>query len=83
MPTLAGNKHLSIHFFPHRTCLFYLSMENGGPNLSEMNIKVLVPAPTSHFTNTALFLNWKMEKQMVKYQGNSWSISSFYRKLRK
>ena len=25
MPTLPGNKHLSIHFFPHRLRLFHLS----------------------------------------------------------
>ena len=29
MPTLAGNKHLSLHSFPHRTRLFLLSAENG------------------------------------------------------
>ena len=27
MPTLAGNKHLSIHFFPHGPRLFHLSTE--------------------------------------------------------
>ena len=27
-----------------------------------MDIKVLTPAPTSHFTNTAFFFNWKFEK---------------------
>ena len=25
MPTLAGNKHLSVHFFPHGPRLFHLS----------------------------------------------------------
>ena len=28
MPTLSGNKHLSIHFFPHRPRLFRFSTEN-------------------------------------------------------
>ena len=28
MPTLAGNKHLSIHFFPHTMRPFHLSTEN-------------------------------------------------------
>ena len=28
MPTLAGNKHQSVHFFPCRPRLFDLSMEN-------------------------------------------------------
>ena len=28
MPILAGNYHLSIHFFFHRPRLFYLSTEN-------------------------------------------------------
>ena len=27
MPTLAGNKHLSVHLFPHRLRLFHLSTE--------------------------------------------------------
>ena len=27
MPTLAGNKHLSIHFFPHGPRPFHLSRE--------------------------------------------------------
>ena len=27
MPTLAGNKHLSIHFLPHRLRIFHLSTE--------------------------------------------------------
>ena len=27
MPTLAGNKHLSVHFFPHGPRPFYLSTE--------------------------------------------------------
>ena len=27
MPTLAGNKHLSIHFFPHGPRLFHLLTE--------------------------------------------------------
>ena len=28
MPTLAGNEHLSVHFFIHRPRLFHLSTEN-------------------------------------------------------
>ena len=27
MPTLAGNKHLPVHFFPHGPRLFHLSTE--------------------------------------------------------
>ena len=27
MPNLAGNKHPSVHFFPHRPRLFHLSTE--------------------------------------------------------
>ena len=27
MPTLAGNKHLSVHFFPHGPRVFHLSTE--------------------------------------------------------
>ena len=29
VPTPAGNKHFSIHFFPHRTRPLHLSTENG------------------------------------------------------
>ena len=29
MPTLAGNKHLSVHFFPHGPRPFHLSTEKG------------------------------------------------------
>ena len=29
MPTLAGNKHPSVHFFPHGPRLFHLSTEKG------------------------------------------------------
>ena len=29
MPTLAGNKHLSVHFFPHGPRLSYLSTGKG------------------------------------------------------
>ena len=27
MPTLVGNEHLSVHFFPHGPRLFHLSIE--------------------------------------------------------
>ena len=30
MPTLAGNEHLSVHFFPHGPRLFHLSTEKVG-----------------------------------------------------
>ena len=49
MPTQAGNKH-----FPSMSSLtgrvlstFRQKMDGSSP--SEMNIKVLIPAPTSHF----------------------------------
>ena len=43
LPTLAGNKHLSVHFPFHRHCLFHLSY---GSNPSEVDIKVVLPVPT-------------------------------------
>ena len=47
MPTLAGNKHLSIHFFLHRPSLLpFFDKKKYGPNLSETDIKVVIPAPT-------------------------------------
>ena len=33
MPTLAGNKHPSVHFFPHGPRLFHLSAEKYGPSV--------------------------------------------------
>ena len=47
MPNLVGDKHLSIQLFLHKTRLFHLSTEIDGPKPSEMDIKVLIPAPTS------------------------------------
>ena len=43
MPTLAGIRHLSIHFFSQKPRLFHLSTEHVRPNPSEMNIKKLIP----------------------------------------
>ena len=48
MPTLARSKHFSIHFFPHRLRLLHLSTEKYEPNPSEVDIKVLNPAPTQY-----------------------------------
>ena len=45
MPTLAGNKQLSIHF-PHRPRLFHPSTEKYVFNPSEMDIKMLIRAST-------------------------------------
>ena len=44
--TLAGNEHLSVHFFLHGPRIFHLSTEKYGSNPSEMDIKVVIPAPT-------------------------------------
>ena len=46
MPTFAGNKHPSVHFFPHGPSIFHLFTEKHGSDPSEMDIKVVVPAPT-------------------------------------
>ena len=46
MPTLAGNKHPSIHFFPQGPRPFRLSTEKVRSDPSEMDIKVVIPAPT-------------------------------------
>ena len=44
MPTLAGNKHLSVHFFPHGPRLFHLSTEKGtGPIRRKWTSKRLFP----------------------------------------
>ena len=57
MPTLERNEHFSIQFFHHMT-------ENGrkidGVNLSQMDIKVFIPAPTFCLqAEENLFHNWK------------------------
>ena len=46
MPTLAWNKHLSVHFFLHRPHLFHLLAKKYGSNPSAMDIKVVIPSPT-------------------------------------
>ena len=46
MPNLAGNKHLSIHFFLHGPRLFHFSTEKNGSDPSEMDIKMVIPTPT-------------------------------------
>ena len=46
MPTFAGHKHLSVYFFFHGPRLFHLSTEKYGFDPSEMDIKVVIPAPT-------------------------------------
>ena len=45
MPTGAGNKHLSVHFFPHGRRLFHLSTEKVRSDPWELDIKVVIPAP--------------------------------------
>ena len=41
-----GSKHLSIHFPPHRPRPVHISTQNERPNPSELDSKVLIPAPT-------------------------------------
>ena len=44
MPTLAGKKHISIHFFLHGPSLFHLSTEKGtGPIRRKWTSKWLFP----------------------------------------
>ena len=45
MPTLAGNKHLSVHFFPHAPRLLHLPTKKYGSDSSEMDIKMVIHAP--------------------------------------
>ena len=46
MPTLAGNKQLSFHLFPHRLRSFQFSRKKYKPKASELDFKVLITAPT-------------------------------------
>ena len=50
MPTVAGNKHVSIYSFPHRPRLFYLSTKKFGSNSSKKDIKVVFPPSTKNQT---------------------------------
>ena len=60
MPTLAGKKPYSIRSFPHKTRRFHLLTENGRPNPSEMDIKVVIPAPASYSqAKQCIFHFWK------------------------
>ena len=52
-----------------------------GPNPSKMNIKVLIPATTSHFTNTGSFLNWKREKINAEKKEIHGFLATIIRKL--
>ena len=66
MPTLAEIYTFpSISFLRERIFSFFRrKMDRTNP--SEMDIKLLIPALTSHFTKTAPFLNWKMEEYVLK-----------------
>ena len=51
MPTLTGNKHISIHFFPAKAVPFsVIRRQIYGHNASEMDIIVLIPSPTQKFS---------------------------------
>ena len=46
MPTLAGNKHLSVFFFSQTAFFPCFDGKDDGSNPSEMDNKVVIPAPT-------------------------------------
>ena len=46
MPTLVGNKHPSVHFFPHGPRLSIFRERKYGSDPTEMDMKVVIPAPT-------------------------------------
>ena len=63
MPTLLRNKHFFHPFvLPKDTSFPSFEVKVDKPNPSEMDIRVSIPAPTFHFTDTSHFLNWKMRK---------------------
>ena len=63
MLTLAGNKQLFAHLFPHKTRLLHLSQDIYGLNPSGLEMKVLFSAPTQKTLHKQqferIFLNWK------------------------
>ena len=77
MPTLAGNKHLSVHFFPHgpRFSIFRQKKVRSDP--SEMDIKVVIPAPTqkikSYTKDQGYFHKWKIIENTVRVNKNAWN----------
>ena len=46
MPNLAGKKQLSVNIFLHGPRLLSISAEKYGSNMSEMDTKLSIPAPT-------------------------------------
>ena len=53
-----------------------------GPNPSQMDIKVLIPAQQLYFTNTNLFFNWEIGKQLIRVQEISWDILNYQGKIK-
>ena len=66
MPTLAGIKHLSIHFFPPRTHNSRLLTEHAQRHFNRnghQSAYSLTPAPTLYFTNIS---DWEKGLFMTK-----------------
>ena len=79
MPNLAGNKHLSVHFFFHRLRLSLLSFERKKYrfNPSEMDNKVVIPAPTQKLIRVTKEQKDFHKKKLLK---NATNISEVHRK---
>ena len=62
MPPLAGNKHFPSVFSLIGRVFLIFRRKMDGLHPSEMNIKMVILAPTSRLSNTASFLNRKTGK---------------------
>ena len=79
IPTLAGNKHLSIQFFPHTPRLSHFLTKMYEPNPPEMGIKVLIPVPIQEWLlnikDQKIYHNWKTLEKIIggkNYSINTW-----------
>ena len=72
MPTLAGNKHLSIHFLPHRPRPVCLWTENGRTQSVRNGYQTACSRADSLFTATFMWIRISLIGEhrffQVKYQ---------------
>ena len=75
MPTLVGNKHPSIHFFPHGPRLFHLSTEKGTVrsigNGHQSGYSRADIINTNIIKDQRYFHKWKILKNALKINKNA------------
>ena len=66
MPTLAGNKHISVHLSFHGPRPLNLSREKYGSNPSEIYIKVVIPASTQKIITYTKVIEVLQKRKFIK-----------------